>query len=96
MSYSLARSPLRLPGSADIYMFHYLFIHVCLPKTTHGFSLPMMSLRFTYVSLVVLQIALNYIDVLVTLAAFAELVFFWAFRTEMGVNPMRSSCKFQP
>jgi len=77
-------------------MFLYLFIHVCLPKTTHGFSLPMMSLRFTYVSLVVLQIALNYIDVLVTLAAFAELVFFWAFRTEMGVNPMRSSCKFQP
>ncbi|CAL1152604.1 unnamed protein product [Cladocopium goreaui] len=34
------------------------------------------------------KIALNYIDVLVTLAAFAELVFFWAFRTEMGVNPM--------
>lgn len=34
------------------------------------------------------KIALNYIDVLVTLAAFAELVFFWAFRTEMDVNPM--------
>lgn len=34
------------------------------------------------------KIAMNYIDVLVTLAAFAELVFYWAFRTEMGVNPM--------
>ena len=29
-------------------MFLYLFIHVCLPKTTHGFSLPMMSLYYTF------------------------------------------------
>ena len=71
-------------------MLLYVFLHVCVTQN-HGFLFPWCP----YVSLVsLLQIAMNYIDVLVTLAAFAELVFFWAFRTEMGVNPMRSSCKF--
>eukprot|EP00434_Breviolum_minutum_P008587 symbB.v1.2.007576.t1/scaffold386.1/size215569/2 len=31
---------------------------------------------------------MNYVDVLVTVASFVEVIFFWAFRTEMGVNPM--------
>ena len=35
---------------------------------------------------------MNYLDVLVTVASFVEVIFFWAFRTEMGVNPMYSSC----
>ena len=42
MSYSLARSPLRLPGSADIYIYTYI-IYI-IDFTCHGF--PWMSLQF--------------------------------------------------
>ena len=28
MSYSLARSPLRLPGSADIYIYVYVYVYI--------------------------------------------------------------------
>lgn len=38
------------------------------------------------------EVFMNYLDVLVTVASFVEVIFFWAFRTEMGVNPMYSSC----
>ena len=38
------------------------------------------------------EVFMNYVDVLVTVASFVEVIFFWAFRTEMGVNPMYSSC----
>jgi len=34
------------------------------------------------------KVFMNYLDVLVTVASFVEVIFFWAFRTEMGVNPM--------
>ena len=40
------------------------------------------------VSSLVVEVAMNYIDILVTLASFIEVIFFYVYTTPMAVNPM--------
>ena len=78
----------------DVVMLYIWYKYVCVCVCVHYSCMcrSPSACSVLVAASVPLEVFMNYVDVLVTVASFVEVIFFWAFRTEMGVNPMYSSC----